>query len=235
MSSLLPPGYVSLPEAAAIVEQALFSGVDEKPLVAHVRNRTGFDVGSGEEREAATAALWKAVDGDRLVVMAIGGKRSRIARLSSSDVQGIPLLRVPSVGNFAFLRAPNPLHSLLVERFGLNLSKIALAFSKNEVEHLARVLRRSRRKTLVGTRVPLGRPSGQPQVMEIIRGLVERKDWSFPASMKRLATLVNKQMLANVSDDTVSRALDELFAKTKDRRYERPRRRGHIGNPKTSR
>ena len=104
----------------------------------------------------------------------------------------------------------------------------ALAFREVEIRKLARRLMRTRRRTSRShdTQERLGRPSRQSAVSTIIREIIEKKKWSPLSGLKALTQNVNRQAKLEfpVSEDTVARALNSLYEKTQDRRFERVRR-----------
>ena len=227
MSAILPIGYVTLLQAADILEQSLFSGVPDNPIIVKLREG-GQDAGDGAARDRAISEIWKAVDARALRAMAVGGRPRRMVRLDPALTEQIPLLRSPRGRGFTLLRPSNPAFHDLVDWFGPNLGTAALAFREVEIRKLARRLMRTRRRTSRShdTQERLGRPSRQSAVSTIIREIIEKKKWSPLSGLKALTQNVNRQAKLEfpVSEDTVARALDSLYEKTQDRRFERVRR-----------
>jgi hypothetical protein len=102
-----------------------------------------------------------------------------------------------------------------------------LAFRETEVQKLARRLMRARRiaQKADGRKIG-GRPSYMAIVQPVISQLIATRKWNATMSMKALTREVNRASKCprDISDDTVTRALDLLHDQTKDRRYERVRR-----------
>ena len=224
---MTPINYLSLREAIDIVASAKFAGVPDRPAVIEAR-QAGFDVADGLARDEAVAELWRAVDQGRLKAIAHGPSNRRL-RLSATLTKQVPLLRSPRGGVFTFLRPGNPAHERLAAQFGPNLGLVSLMFAEREVEKLARLnLRRHRRSQAQGPTTPrAGRPSRKVLVIQVVRKLVEEQKWKPPMPLKALARQVQRTVKWEkpASEDTVTRALDQLYEETKDRRFERPRRR----------
>jgi len=128
----------------------------------------------------------------------------------------------------SFLRPRNPNFKAIVEWFGPDLSNVSVMFREAEVTQMARkqLQARRRKQTTVG-RGCKGRPSRQIEVKRAICDVVDRKKWSSTQSIKALTREVNRlgDWVDPVSDETIQRALDTLYSETKDRRFERLRRR----------
>src|SRR5215510_9225064 len=101
--TVLPTGYVTILQASDILEQFLFVGLPEKPIVLKHR-QAGLDLGDGAARDQAIAELWKAVDAQTLRAMAVGGNPRRILRLDPAFTRQVPLLRSPRGRGFTLLR-----------------------------------------------------------------------------------------------------------------------------------
>jgi hypothetical protein len=227
MTRLLPTGLVSLHGAAEILETYLFSGMSERASVAELRKQ-GIDVADGAERNKAVAELWKAVDQGKVQAIAIGPAAIRYS-LTSDQTKNVPFLRNPRGGDLSFLRPSNPAHNDFVKQFGPNLADVSLAFQKSEIEKLARRLRQQRRRDAKNGEATTrrGRPSLQADVVVYIRKAVDEGKWIPPQSIKALTAEVNKvgNFKSKVSAETVGRALDQLHQDSKDRRFERVRRK----------
>jgi hypothetical protein len=226
MSAVLPNGYVTILEAADLLSRALYAGVPDLPVVSRL-HKEGLNVRDGQARDRAIAEIWKAADEDRLRAVAIGGRPRRIIRLDPELTKGIPGLRSPRGRGFTSLRQSNPTYQQLASWFGPLLHTAALAFRETEVQKLARRLMRARRiaQKADGRKIG-GRPSYMAIVQPVISQLIATRKWNDTMSMKALTREVNRASKCprDISDDTVTRALDLLHDQTKDRRYERVRR-----------
>jgi len=135
------------------------------------------------------------------------------------------------------LRQSNPSYHQLASWFGPLLHAAVLAFRETEVQKLARRLIRARRigQKPGGPKTPRGRPSRMAIVQPVISDLVAKGKWDPTMGMKALTREVNRtgRWPQDVSQDTVTRALDLLHEQTKDRVFERvrlrrrPRRKPH--------
>jgi hypothetical protein len=224
----LPIGYVTILQAADILEQSLFAGLPDKPIV--LRNRqTGIAVGDGAARDQAVSEIWKAVDAGVLRAMAVGGRPRRLVRLDPDRTQQIPFLRSSRGRGFSFLRPSNPVFDELAAWFGPNPDAVVLAFRETEIQKLARRLTRTRRRTSgsATTKARRGRPSSRAAVRAVIHELIEKRKWSPMLGLKSLAKSVNRKgkWPKAMSEDTVARALDELYIETQDRRFDRVHRK----------
>ena len=225
MSAFLPTGYVGLLDAARMLLPVMYAGTPDLPAVASLR-QGGMSVGDRQALHRAIDELWNGVDKGTLRPMAVGGRPRRCIRLDAEDVTGIPMLRSPRGRGFAFLRPSNPIYHKMESWFGRDLSGVVLAFEEKDVQKLARKLKRRRRTETAAPsgKKPRGRPSRQEMVSPIIRQLIEGKKWPPLSSMKALTQLVNRKIVDEVSEETVSRALDRLHQDTDDRRFERVRK-----------
>jgi hypothetical protein len=219
---MIPVNYVSRREAAGIIAAAKWSGVPDQPAVIEAR-LAGFDAADGLAEDEAIAELWHAVDQGKLEAIA-HGPNDRWLRMSAEDTKQVPLLRSPRGGDFTFLRPENPFHTIVVSKLGSQLGLVSLVFPKNQVEAAARLVRRRRRQSASGEG---GRPSLQDIVVPVVRKIVEEGQWNPTMPLKTLARLVERaQKWAKVpSEDTVTRVLDQIYAETKDRRFQRVRRK----------
>jgi hypothetical protein len=228
MSAVLPIGYVTILEAGEMLLPAMYAGVPDLPAVTSLRQK-GLDVRDGQAMDRAIAELWTAVDEGLLRSMAIGGRPRRVIRLDAAFTKRIPTLRNPRGRGFTFLRQSNPAYPQLASWFGSDLFRATLAFREGEVEKLARELMRARRtaSSSDATKRPQGRPSRQETVISTIRELVEAGKFLPLRGLKAFTQSVNKKGKWEpvISDETVSRVLDRLYQETKDRRFQRIRRK----------
>jgi len=227
VTDVLPIGYVTLLQAAEMLQASMFGGVPDQEAVISLR-RTGVNVRDGLATDRAIDEIWKAVDAGSVRAMVVGGRPRRIARLNPAITEQIPTLRSPRGRGFTYLRPSNPAFHELAGWFGPDLSNVTLVFREREIQKLARRLTRTRRRVSVldGRKRRIGRPSRQAALEPVIRDLVECGKWNPLLGLKALAMAANR--LGNwtkpMSEDTVSRALDHLYEETEDRRYKRIRR-----------
>ena len=227
MTAVLPVGYVTILEAAEMLQPAMYAGVPDLPIITKLRQE-GIEVNDGPPIDRAVAELWKAVDKGALRSMAIGGRPRRVVRLDAQFTKGVPALRNPRGRGFTFLRQSNPAYHELATWFGPLLHEATLAFRVKEIQELARKLIRNRRarQRTDGQKKPPGRSSLIAVVKPVIKDVVERRKWNSTMAMKALTKEVNRtgKWPQLVSQDTVTRALDLLYEQTYDRRFERVRR-----------
>lgn len=210
-----------------MLQPSMFAGIPDQAAVTKLR-QIGVNARDGLATDRAIAEIWNAVDSGAVRAMLVGGRPRRIVRLDPAITKQIPILRSPRGRGFTFLRPSNPAFHQLAGWFGPDLSNIILAFREAEIQKLARRLRRTRRRMPVSdnTKRRIGRPSRQAAVEPVIRELVEGGEWNPLMGLKALARAVNRggNWVKSVSEDTVGRALDQIFEKTQDRRYARARR-----------
>jgi hypothetical protein len=220
---VLPEGFLSLHEAAEIVEHALFAGKLESEAVRKLR-ASGLDVREREARAVSIQVLWKGVDEKRLNAFALLG--AKIAQLKSEQTQGIPMLRNSSGGSFVYLRLNHPAHDGMFKWFGADLARASLAFKGEEVRKYAAHVLRSRRRIARTTGTKRGRPGFGLALQTMIREMIERGEWNTAQSYKALASKLGRRLAPRVpvSERTVRRVLDELYQETKDRRFRRIKR-----------
>jgi hypothetical protein len=225
---ILPPGYVSILQAADILEQSLFAGLPDKPIILRYR-QAGLAVGDGAARDQAITELWEAVDAKKLHAMAFGGRPRRMVRLDPALTKQIPWLRSPRGRGFTALRPSNPAFHSFAAWFGPHVADATLAFCETEIQRLGRRLMRARRRSSRSndTKRRTGRPSRQAEVCVTIRNIVEKEKWSPLSGLKALTKETNREgkWAKPVSEDTVARALDWLYENTQDRRFERRKKR----------
>jgi hypothetical protein len=228
MTAVLPNGFLTILQAAQVLARTMYAGVPDHRIVSRLRKH-GLDAKDGRAMHRANAEVWKAVDEGVLRALAIGGRPRRILRLDPELTKMIPTLRSPRGRGFTFLRQSNPAYHQLASWFGPLLHSAVLAFRETEVGKLARSLMRARRSAQKadGGRNPRGRPSHMAIVQPVISNLVAKRKWNATMGMKALTREVNRagKWPRDMSQDTVTRALDLLHGQTKDRRYERVRHR----------
>jgi len=227
MTTVLPIGYVTLLEAAEMLQPAMHAGLPDSSRVAELRQK-GLEVSDGAARDRAIAELWKAVDKDSLRSWAIGGSPRRIVRLDAHFTKSVPLLRSPRGRGLAFLRPSNPAFHKLSEAFGGSFHSATLIFRASEVEKLGRRLMRARRtaRKADGHKKGRGRPSLMATVQTVIRDVINRRKWDATMSMKALTKEVNRagKWPKPISPDTVRRAIDGLFEESGERQLQRVRK-----------
>ena len=169
MTDALPLGYVTLLQAAEMLQPSMFGGTPDKPSVVRLR-QMGVNVSDGMATDRAIAEIWKAVDSCTVRPMVIGGRRRRIIRLTAAITKQIPSLRSPRGRGFTFLRPSNAAFHQLAGWFGPDLSTVTLVFRETEIRKLARRLLRTRRRMSIsgGTKRRIGRPSRQAALEPII-------------------------------------------------------------------
>jgi hypothetical protein len=223
MSELVPMGHLSRLEAEDVIARSLVAGTLDQPHVIKLREE-GIDAADGGAIDAANAELWRGVDRGKIEVSACGANGQRF-RMDVGLTEQVPFLRNPRGGGFTFSRPGTSAHDKLVAQFGPNLGSVSLAFSKRDVEKWARSLLRKRRRqsaSVVGKR-QTGRPSRQALAMPVIRKLLNEKEWNATMSLKMLAQKVNRCVDTDkpISEETVTRALDQLYEATGDRQFQR--------------
>jgi hypothetical protein len=172
MTDALPLGYVSLLQAAEMLQPSMFGGTPDKPSVVRLRQR-GVNVSDGMATDRAIAEIWKAVDSCIVRPMVIGGPRRRVMRLTPAITKQIPKLRSPRGRGFTFLRPSNAAFHQLARWFGPSLSTVILVFRETEIRKLAGRLIRTRRRVSISRGLKRGRPSRQAALEPIICKLVE--------------------------------------------------------------
>jgi hypothetical protein len=230
MSTVLPIGYVTMLEAAEMLQVAMHAGLPDTARMAELRRR-GLEVSDGPARDRAIAELWKAVDKHILRSMAIGGSPRRIVRLDAYFTRSVPTLRSPRGRGLTFLRPSNPAFHELGRVFGGSFHDATLIFRATDVQKLGRRLMRARRtaRKADGHTKGRGRPSIIGPVQSVIRDVINRRKWDATMSMKALTREVNRggRWPKPISQDSVMRAIDGLFQETGERQFQRihrPRR-----------
>jgi hypothetical protein len=227
MSELVQMGYLSRLEAVDVIVRALASGTPDQPHVTELR-KEGINAADGGAIDAANAELWRGVDRGKIEVSACGANGQRF-RMDVGLTEQVPFLRSARGGDFTYSRPGTSAHGKLVAQFGPNLGSVSLAFSKRDVAKWARSLLRTRRRqnaSVVGKR-RTGRPSRQALAMPVIRKLLDEKEWNATMSLKDLTQRVNRCVNTDksISEETVTRALDQLYEETGDRKFQRIHRR----------
>ena len=219
---MIPINYISRREAVEIITAAKLSGILDRTAVIEAR-LAGVDAADGLAADEAIVELWRAVDKGKLEVIA-HGPGDRTLKMSAEETKQVPLLRGPRGGDFTLLRPGNPFHEIVVSQFGSRLGLVSLVFSKHQVETLARLVRRRRRQSVEKGG---GRPSSQDILRPIVSKLVEEGQWNPTMPLKALARQVGRaqKWLKVPSEDTVTRALDQIYEEKKDRRFQRVRRK----------
>jgi hypothetical protein len=227
MTTVLPIGYVTILEAAEMLQAAMHAGILDLPTVTKLRGQ-GLEVNDGPATDRAITELWKAVDKGTIRPMAIGGRPRRIVRLDAQFTRSVPALRSPRGRGFTLLRQSNAAYHDLASWFGPSFHTATVAFRATEVQKLARRLMRARRSAhrTNGQNNRRGRSSLVAIVQPVIRDLIARQRWTPVMTMKALTREVNRtgKWAKPVSHDTVARALDLLHEETSDRTFERIRR-----------
>jgi hypothetical protein len=222
MSGLVPIGYLTFREAAAKIELAMFAGTPDRSTVVKARERVGGDVGDGAANQKAVDELWAAVDAETVQPVAFGGVPRHDVKLDPALTSAIPQLR--RIGNFTFLRPRNAHYQEITGWFGIHqIANITLAFRDNDVRKLCSRLRQARRRKERSSGEKRGRPSVQASIRACIIELIDQGKWNPTRSVKALTRLVGSK-IGTASDDSVTRALDKLYAETSDRRFLRHRR-----------
>jgi hypothetical protein len=226
MTALVPIGYVTVLQAAEMLLPAMYAGTPDRPIVTSLRQK-GIAVTDGAAKDDAIAQLWSAVDNGGVTPMAVVGSRREVIKLDP-ELTKIPLLRNPRGRGFTYLRPSNPDFLELAAYCGGDLSNVSVVFPESEIQRLARKLMRVRRtRSRLQGRKRRGRPSRQEVVLSTVREVVEQGDLLPLHGLKALTRSVNRKGKFNppVSDETVDRVLDGLYQQTKDRRFQRVRRK----------
>jgi hypothetical protein len=222
MAELVPIGYVSRLEAVDIIVRSLFAGTPDEPHVIKLREQ-GIHAADRAANDEANAGLWRGVDLGKVEVFAIG-PNGQLLRIEGSLTKEVPWLCNPRGGDFTFSRPGTSAHTKLVAQFGPNLGSIYLACREQDVKKWARSLLRERRRSASNVgKPPVGRPNRQAAVMPLIQGLIRDKKWNAIMSVKTLTQLVNRSVDTDkpVSEETVTRALDQLYEETGNRAFQR--------------
>jgi hypothetical protein len=205
VTNVLSIGYVTILQAAEMLQPSMFAGIPDQAAVTKLR-QIGVNARDGLATDRAIAEIWNAVDSGAVRAMLVGGRPRRIVRLDPAITKQIPILRSPRGRGFTFLRPSNPAFHQLAGWFGPGLSNITLAFREAEIQKLARRMRRTRRRLSVSdsTKRRVGRPSRQAAVEPVIRELVESEKWNPLMGLKALARAVNRRgnWVKTVSEDT---------------------------------
>jgi len=225
---MIPINYLSRQEAIEVIAAAKFAGVPDRGAVIEARQK-GVDAADGPANDEAIAELWRAVDEGTLEVIA-HGPGDRWLKMSPEETGQVPLLRAPRGGDFTFLKPGNPFHDIAVSKFGSRLGLVSLMFPKLQVEKVARLTRRRRRQSLARStgNHTAKQPSRKELVLSIVRKMIEDGRWNPTISLIALTRLVersNNWGQKVPSEDSVTGALDQIYEETRDRRFQRTRRR----------
>jgi hypothetical protein len=225
LGRLIPDGFLTIRQASDKLANAIYSGVPDSDAVKEFRDK-GADAADGTAINDAISKLWQAVDKQKIQPFVVGPTGGVPLKLSPEMSRGIPALRTRGQ-DFNFLRPRNLYYKQFVEWFGPDLSTVSVVFREEEVTRLMRdLLRTRRRRTRSVGNNKVGRPRRRCEVQTIIRALVDEGRWSPTESIKALSVQVNRRgkWADPASDDTVTRALDDLHAATGDRKFDRVRR-----------
>jgi len=107
MTAVLPVGYVTILEAAEMLQPAMYAGVPDLPIVIKLRQE-GIEVNDGPAINRAVAELWKAVDKGALRSMAIGGRPSSSCKSRCAMHERRSRPAQPPGRGFTLLRQSNP-------------------------------------------------------------------------------------------------------------------------------
>jgi hypothetical protein len=223
MHHLIPAGFLTIREAAAELAAAKYAGLPDRPAVKQYRDQ-GFEVADGLALADATSEIWSAVDKSKLQAFLACPGLGIPLKLPADMSTEIPTLRSPKGGDFTFLRHRNRHHAQFAKWFGPNIRDVSVVFRAEDIKRLSRVLLRTRRRRAASSASRnVGRPSVKADVKGIIRQTIDRGKWSTAQSLKGLAGQVNRRgnLPKLVSEDTVTRALDELYNETRERQFER--------------
>jgi hypothetical protein len=223
MSRLVPNGFLTFRQAAAKIEDALFAGTPDQAAVVKARSQMGADIGDRDANRAAIDELWKSVDAAAVRPVVIGGAPRRVVKLDPALTRAIPFLR--RTGDFTLLRPRNAHYAEITGWFGVHqIANITLAFRESDVGKLCSRLRQTRRRKARSSGGKRGRPTIQALIRPCIVEAIDQGKWNTTGSMKALTLLVGRTIGTGVSEDSVTRALDKLYAETLDRRFSRHRK-----------
>jgi hypothetical protein len=107
MTTVLPIGYVTLLEAADILQKSMHVGIPDLPIVAKLREQ-GLEVNDGPARDRGIAELWRAVDNGTLRLVAIGGRPRRIVRPDPQFTRRVPESTWPRIHAVAAIQRRLP-------------------------------------------------------------------------------------------------------------------------------
>jgi hypothetical protein len=223
MTRILPVGLLTFHEAVEMIEDAMFAGMPDQAAVVEARGRYGADVGDVNACRKAAVELWKGVDSKTVRPLAVGGLRRRVLRLKPDQTLAITALR--RTGDFTMLRPRNPEYGEISRWFGADqMANVTLAFRESDVGKLCSRLKQVRRRTARSSGGKPGRPTIQALLRPHILEAMKQGKWNTMGSMKALTLLIGRAIGTGVSEDSVTRALDKLYADTSDRRFLRHRK-----------
>jgi hypothetical protein len=84
VTDVLPIGYVTLLQAAEMLQASMFGGVPDQEAVKSLR-RTGVNVRDGLATDRAIDEIWKAVDAGSVRAMVVGGSTPADCQTQSCD------------------------------------------------------------------------------------------------------------------------------------------------------
>ena len=132
MTTVLPIGYVTILEAAEMLQAAMHAGIPDSARVTELRRR-GLELSDGSARDRAINELWKAVDQGSLRATVTGGSPRCLVRLDAHFTRSVPGLRSPRGRGLTFLRPSNPAFHELSRVFGGPLHDATLIFRATDV------------------------------------------------------------------------------------------------------
>lgn len=203
MTAFLPPGYESFRDTVSRIHSKLTKAL---PSLGHLAKHD-----SNQE-------LWRWVDRNRIELFAFGSRRDVPVAIKPDLTWEIPLLR--KVCGFTYLRPMHPRYSELMAILGSDLSRSVLVFRKEDAEELALYVLRLRRRSKPGGR-QVGRPSLFGVAEPIIIEIFNQKGWITPPVLKELQFYVAQKLPRGISEASLGRYLDRLWAETDDSRFRR--------------
>jgi hypothetical protein len=101
VTNVLSIGYVTILEAAEMLQPSMFAGIPDQAAVTKLR-QMGVNVRDGLATDRAIAEIWKAVDSGVVRPMIVRGRPREVIRFDPAITKPIPTLRI------MFLRPSNP-------------------------------------------------------------------------------------------------------------------------------
>jgi hypothetical protein len=226
MAGVVPDGYLSVREALRVLTMIRCAGLEMSAAVIEARAKGAKASYDRAEMEASAQFFWSQVDAKKLAVRAEHPSTGSLLRIDPS-LLNVPFLRKYSVSDLSYLRSTHPLSTLLFQRFGRSFKTVQLLIAEGELQRVAKAVRRTRKRQQAhpGSAKPVGRPSKVTEAKPAIRNIVDGKQWTGAESLKKLTHILSRRPYnLRISEDTAARALDELFEKTRDRRFQRMRK-----------
>lgn len=218
-------GHVCLREAIWTIAEAKCAGRPFAEAVAQARSQGWASFCDEHEHKAANEAFWKAVDDGHVSVRAVHPASGRMRIIEAERTLSIPFLRHHRGGDLTMLRPANPVYFELVRWFGCPPYELELIVGVNELRRCCARIRinRKRRAREGAGRTSPGRPPSLPETKAVLMELARAgEEIAGPTALKEVTNLVNEKLKPlTVSDRSVGRALDSLFAETSDRRFKR--------------